>query len=254
MITRLLVCTLSVLLLSSVDPLLAQKAGSPQADTVHFREIIEALPNGTQFAYELGGIGLVQPGSVRYIRMTGEREPGKFIQSAPITITSSSDSIRFVRWVNFYEGKRWALSHIADSATEGFTGWIEGEGFKSNEGYNPSLDYFPKDGSVLYIIELRRVSDNALLASIDTVKAFKGKKEKLRWRHFLGGGSVSRVSVGAFAGETAYLTLRREDHLPQTSIFKPVEYHIYDFQAPMISFEERDVYMGSMVYYKKSER
>jgi hypothetical protein len=215
------------------------------ADTVQYREQIDMLPDGTRFAYELGGVGLISGHSIKYIRMTGDELDGHFINTESFELKSLDDSIRFLRWINFSKGE--PVVFEGDTSDVGFATWLTTESDKALIPTRPEISCFNKHSRVRYILELRRLHDSSVLACLDTVSAYRNTYGALRWTHNLEGGSHSKVPVGKYVGAVVYLSVRREAVLPEGIHFtKRHEFTRFNRQSPMDSFERRGLWMGPL--------
>ena len=205
-------------------------------DTVHFRQQASMLPDSTLINYEIGAFGIIQGGGVsRFLDMSTTKSDGSFLRTESFTVENSTDSIRFVRWITYSDPT--TAYYDGDSGTTAFRDWLYSVVADTSKEYNPLTSSFATGSAILYILEVRSASNDAVLARIDTVKAYRKTGGDMVWRHYrANNGSTSYWPLSNFSNQSIYFNVSREEDLP-SGVSLVHAYNIMNSQDPMMGWD-----------------
>lgn len=220
------------------------------SDTVHYRMLIGTLADSTRVQYEIGSFGLIQNGSIRYLKFNTATElPGTYFETERFGITSTTtDSIVFIAFVN-YDDASFDLGSDADSGSAAFFEYAADIADHYEDLFiSPNPTYFNSSSSILYILELRRKSDNTVLARLDTTKCYLNESDKLVYSNFPSSISTRiRKITNVSVGDTVYFAVKIIRNLP-TGDFIGYDYTHVDRNQPADPYSEYDVSFTHYVF------
>lgn len=204
-------------------------------DTVHYRMLIGTLGDSSRIQYEIGSFGLKQSGNLRYLKFYSINEnPYTYFRTESFVATGSNDSLGFFAFINYDNaGYDRGVDNFDTSSTE-FKNWANGIVNRYQSLFiTPDTNFFNYQSNILYVLELRKTSDNSIISRLDTTRCYLNVNNKLVYRNYPPSKSIRKRKInGVQSGDTVYLVVTIQKSLPNSGDFTGYDYLHVDGNNP----------------------
>ena len=233
---------------------------SAQPDTISkYRTLCGMLNDSSFLQYTFGGLKQKKSGVTYHIDFAnnyGDTLSASYIKSNSFASDGTDDTLYISRQVDFDDKYTPSLNyadtlsdHVRDSlfAAVGYLVF--------NKEVSPNSSYFDNNSYVKFLIELRKTSDNSVLAVLDTAKCYKNGAGKLRYTTTNNTQNRYQTELPSSSnGQSCYIAINVLSSLVSGSIsYKGEEspYHFWPSDDPA-HCGRRQVGCTAYYMYKKS--